>query len=170
MDNKRENSTRLNNDLQVELVAGVTSVEFGAGESELPLAQRSRLPVPVSHLSHCLLVVSHGVHTLSVHARLKITLTLPATCSSKGIYCIVSKAACVCWLGPHCGHSHHILICQRWSWWHPGVFPAKHCDESLDSLSQDPVPLQLPGCHSSPDYASAPSHQVCGLRFTVTQI
>lgn len=50
--------------LQIELVAGVTSIELGAGESELSLTQQVRLPVPIAHLSHCLLIVSHGVHTL----------------------------------------------------------------------------------------------------------
>lgn len=34
--------------LQVELVAGVTPVEFGAGESEPSLRQRGGSPVPVA--------------------------------------------------------------------------------------------------------------------------
>lgn len=67
-------------------------------------------------------------------------------------------------------HTYHILTFQMWSWWHPGVFPAKHCDESPDSLSQDPVHPQLPGCHSSPDYASPPSHRFCGLNYWCVQI
>lgn len=50
-------------DLQIELVAGVTSVEFRAGESELPLTQSGRSPVPVAQLPQCLLIVGHGVHT-----------------------------------------------------------------------------------------------------------
>ncbi len=51
-------------DLQVELIAGVTSVEFGAGESEPSLSQSGRSPVPVAYLSQCLLIVGHGVHAL----------------------------------------------------------------------------------------------------------
>lgn len=49
--------------LQIKLVAGVASVEFRAGESEPPLSQGGGSPVPVAHLSQCLLIVSHGVHT-----------------------------------------------------------------------------------------------------------
>lgn len=50
-------------DLQTELIAGVTSVEFRAGESEPSLTQGGRSPVPVVHLSQRLLIVGHGVHT-----------------------------------------------------------------------------------------------------------
>ena len=62
-------------DLQVELVAGVTSVELRAGESEPSLTQGGRSPVPVAHLSQCLLIVRHGVHTLwEKHVRLKYVM------------------------------------------------------------------------------------------------
>lgn len=55
---------RHQSDLQIELIAGVPSVEFRAGESEPSLTQGGRSPVPVAHLSQCLLIVRHGVHTL----------------------------------------------------------------------------------------------------------
>lgn len=44
-------------DLQVELVAGVAPVQLGAGETEVALAERARVPVAVAHLSDHLLVV-----------------------------------------------------------------------------------------------------------------
>lgn len=50
--------------LQIELVAGVATVELRTGESEPPLTQIGWSPVPVAHLPQCLLIVSHGVHTL----------------------------------------------------------------------------------------------------------
>lgn len=50
-------------DLQIELVAGVTPVEFRAGEPEPSLTQGGRSPAPVANLSQCLLIVGHGVHT-----------------------------------------------------------------------------------------------------------
>ncbi len=59
--------------------------------------------------------------------------------------------------------AYHKLIFQRWNWWHPGVFLTKHCDESPGSPSQGSVLPQLPAHHSSPGYASPPSHLVCGL-------
>lgn len=51
-------------DLQIELVAGVTSIKFRAGESEPSLTEGGRSPVPVAHLPQRLLIVGHGVHTL----------------------------------------------------------------------------------------------------------
>lgn len=51
-------------DLQVELIAGVTSIELGAGESKPSVSQGGRSPVPVAHLSQRLLIVGHGVHAL----------------------------------------------------------------------------------------------------------
>lgn len=56
---------RLQTDLQIELIAGVASVEFRAGESEPSLNQGGGSPIPVAHLSQCLLIVGHGVHALS---------------------------------------------------------------------------------------------------------
>lgn len=50
--------------LQIELVAGVATVQLRTGESEPPLTQIGWSPVPVAHLPQCLLIVSHGVHTL----------------------------------------------------------------------------------------------------------
>lgn len=61
---------------------------------------------------------------------------------------------------PLISHTHHILKFQRWSWWHPGVFPTKHCDESPDSPSQESVRPQSPARHSSPGYASPPLHLI----------
>lgn len=51
-------------DLQDELVAGVSTVEFRAGDSELPVRQGCRSGVPVAHLPERLLVARHGVHAL----------------------------------------------------------------------------------------------------------
>lgn len=51
-------------DLQNELVAGVSTVEFRTGDSELPVRHGSRSGVPVAHLPERLLVARHGVHAL----------------------------------------------------------------------------------------------------------
>lgn len=52
----------LETDLQRELIAGVSTVEFGAGEPELPVRQGGGSGVPVAHLPQRLLVAGHGVH------------------------------------------------------------------------------------------------------------
>lgn len=54
----------LETDLQNELIAGVSTVEFRAGESELPVCQGGRSRVPVAHLPQRLLIARHGVHAL----------------------------------------------------------------------------------------------------------
>lgn len=54
----------LETDLQNELIAGVSTVEFRAGESELPVRQGGRSGVPVVHLPQRLLIARHGVHAL----------------------------------------------------------------------------------------------------------
>lgn len=62
-------------DLQVELIAGISSVQFRTGESKLSLAQGCRMCVPVAHLPQCLLIVSHRIHTYTQKHR-KISVTL----------------------------------------------------------------------------------------------
>lgn len=49
-------------DLQNELIAGVSTVEFRTGDSELPVRQGGRSGVPVAHLPERLLIARHGVH------------------------------------------------------------------------------------------------------------
>lgn len=49
-------------DLQLELVAGVASVELRAGQPEPSLRELCGLPVVVPDLSDHLLVAGHGVH------------------------------------------------------------------------------------------------------------
>lgn len=70
-------------DLQIELIAGVTPVEFRAGESELSLTQSGRSPVLVAYLSQCLLIVGHGVHALEQEGKTCYTKICPvALCIS----------------------------------------------------------------------------------------
>lgn len=54
----------LKTDLQNELIAGVSTVEFRAGDSELPVRQGGGSGVPVAHLPERLFIARHGVHTL----------------------------------------------------------------------------------------------------------
>lgn len=79
----------------------------------------------------------------------------------------------------HCGRcvssahltcSYRILIVQKWSWWRPGVFLTRRCDESPDFLYQDLIRHQLAARHSSPGYAWAQSHLACELHGTEPQL
>lgn len=85
-DGAERGTKRLQTDLHIELIAGVASVEFRAGESEPSLDQGGRLPAPVAHLSQGLFVVSHRVHALPHKAETHYTKVHRAVCASLKYY------------------------------------------------------------------------------------
>lgn len=65
-------------DLQVEFVAGVTSVELRTRQAEPPLHEPCGLPVVVADLSDHLLIAGHGVHACG---KTQPALLAPYRCS-----------------------------------------------------------------------------------------
>lgn len=69
-------------DLQVELVAGVASIELWAGEAEPSLCELSGLPVIVAHLSDHLFIVGHGVHPCG---KMQQSVVVVVTCRKRQV-------------------------------------------------------------------------------------